>query len=227
MLGATGTLFIFLFFPWFSYTAVLGFFGPTAGALSDAWMYLVLLLCLGVIGYLFSRALGMNLEVPAQHWQILAGATGLSALLSLLALVAPPAGAGVDWGAIIGILAALTAVGAAVAESGLVKVETKTAVVAQGIGPGMATVAPPVPDQPTMSALVAPVPGPVSDPVGLGWTEEAEDGAPGIVESPPITPSLEADSGRDCLSCGRPNPAEGRFCRGCGTALTATAGPES
>jgi len=53
---ATLLLFISLFLPWFTYNIGFGYGSVSVDGLGHGWMYLVLLVCLGILGYLVVRA---------------------------------------------------------------------------------------------------------------------------------------------------------------------------
>jgi hypothetical protein len=117
--GATLVLFISLFLPWFSVSAGFGNF--TASGSADAltahgYLYLVLLLALGMIGYLIARAALRDLpDLPVAHDQLLAVAAGVNLLLVLIAVIVKPGGGSslvkVSWsfGAFVGLIAAIAA----------------------------------------------------------------------------------------------------------------------
>ncbi|HXN40034.1 MAG TPA: zinc ribbon domain-containing protein [Solirubrobacteraceae bacterium] len=125
---ATLVLLIALFLPWFSVQFV-GFAIPglSVDALSaHGWMYITLLVTLAVIGYLVARAVYDDLHLPVPRWQALAGATGVTLLLSFVAFVDAPTGLGQSYGAFIGLVSAIAAVVGTV----LVRSEERGAVVA-------------------------------------------------------------------------------------------------
>ncbi len=115
--GATVVLFISLFLPWFG-VSIRGFSGGSISALSaHGYLYIVLILCLVVVGYLFVRA-GMAdvaSKVPVGHQLVLLVTTTINAVLILIAFVFKPSGLGivnVGWrfGSFVGLIAALVAV---------------------------------------------------------------------------------------------------------------------
>jgi hypothetical protein len=106
---ATLVLFISLFLPWFG--ASSGVFTVTVDGLWHGWMYIVLVVSLAVMAYLALRAgfAEMPFRVPVTHDQALVAATGLSALLAFLGFILKPSGASWQWGAFVGLIAALVA----------------------------------------------------------------------------------------------------------------------
>jgi hypothetical protein len=107
-------LFISLFLPWFTYS-----FGPVSvsvDGLWHAWMYLVLILCLAILAYLVARAgfSEMPFKLPMAGEQLLLIATGVNAVLSILAFLFKPGGigfSGIGWGfgAFVGVAASIVA----------------------------------------------------------------------------------------------------------------------
>ena len=107
-------LFISLFLPWFTYS-----FGPVSvsvDGLWHAWMYLVLILCLAILAYLVARAgfSEMPFKLPMAGEQLLLIATGVNAVLSILAFLFKPGGigfSGIGWGfgAFVGLAASIVA----------------------------------------------------------------------------------------------------------------------
>lgn len=102
--AASVAVFISLLLPWYG----TGLLGLTVDGLWHGWMYITLLLALAVVGYLVAQA-AIDVRLPVVHWQALLGATGLTLLLVVLGLVTTPSGATLEWGAIIGLLAAAAA----------------------------------------------------------------------------------------------------------------------
>ncbi len=103
-------LFIALLLPWYG----AGVFGitVTVDGLWHGWMYITLLLAIATVGYLAALA-AVEVRLPVPHWQALLGATGIMLLLVVIAVATTPTGAGLQWGAIVGLLAAVTAVAGA------------------------------------------------------------------------------------------------------------------
>jgi hypothetical protein len=113
---AAGTLLLFisLFLPWFTYS--FGFGSVSVDGLWHAWMYLVLILCLAILAFLVARAgfSEMPFKLPMAEEQLLLIATGVNAVLSILAFLFKPGGigfSGIGWGfgAFVGLAAAIVA----------------------------------------------------------------------------------------------------------------------
>ena len=112
---ATLVLFISLFLPWFTYS--FGFGSVSVDGLWHGWMYLVLIICLGIFAYLVMRAgyRQMPFKLPMTDEQLLLIATAVNAVLSILAFLLKPGGigfSGIGWGfgAFLGLAAAIVAV---------------------------------------------------------------------------------------------------------------------
>ncbi|MHB8264224.1 MAG: hypothetical protein ACYDGY_10875 [Acidimicrobiales bacterium] len=111
---ATLVLLVSLFLPWFSYN--FGFGSISVDGLWHGWMYLVLLLCLALLGYFVARAgfSEMPFKLPMAEEQMLLIATGANAVLTILAFVFKPGGygfSGIGWsfGAFVGLVASIVA----------------------------------------------------------------------------------------------------------------------
>ena len=111
---ASVVLFISLFLPWFTYNYGLG--TVSVDGLWHGWMYLTLLICLAIIGYLVVKAgfTTLPFTLPLAEERMLLIATGVNAVLSILAFVLKPGGigfSGIGWGfgAFLGIIAAVVA----------------------------------------------------------------------------------------------------------------------
>jgi hypothetical protein len=107
---STVLLLVSLFLPWYG----VSFFGVSAqadGLTGHGYLYIVLLLCLAILGYLGLRAGSEQLpaRLPLAHEQRLLAAAGLNAVLVLLAFLIKPDGTGWRFGAFIGLLTALAA----------------------------------------------------------------------------------------------------------------------
>jgi hypothetical protein len=128
---ATLVLLLALFLPWFSVQFEgISIPGLSVDALSaHGWMYITLLVTLAVIGYVFARAVHEDVRLPVPRWQALAGATGITLLLSFVAFVDAPTGLGRSYGAFIGLVSAIAAAVGAV----LVRSEERGTVVAPGV----------------------------------------------------------------------------------------------
>jgi hypothetical protein len=110
---ATLVLFISLFLPWFGVN--FGFGSVTVNGLWHGWMYLVLIVSLAIMVYLVARAgfSEMPFKLPMADAQLLLIATGVNAVLTVLAFLFKPGGGAVGWrfGAFVGLIAALVAAG--------------------------------------------------------------------------------------------------------------------
>ena len=113
---ATVVLFIALFLPWFGVR--VGPVDVTASGLSaHGYLYIVLILCLALTGYLFIRA-GMaeiSSKVPVGHELLVMVVTAVNVVLVLIAFLFKPSGAGIvhfGWrfGSFVALVAALVAV---------------------------------------------------------------------------------------------------------------------
>jgi hypothetical protein len=107
----TVLLLISLFLPWYGVT-LFGISAEADGLTGHGYLYIVLLLCLAILGYLGVRAASEELpaRMPLTHEQRLLIAVGLNAVLVLLAFLVKPAETGWRFGAFTGLLAALVAV---------------------------------------------------------------------------------------------------------------------
>jgi hypothetical protein len=114
--GGSLVLFIALFLPWFS--VKLGLETATGSGLSaHGYLYVTLILTLGVLALLVAEALGLW-RVPATSQvsrdQILLIATVINLVLVIIAFVFKPSGLGVvkvgwSWGAFVALVAAVVA----------------------------------------------------------------------------------------------------------------------
>ncbi|HLJ98898.1 MAG TPA: zinc ribbon domain-containing protein [Streptosporangiaceae bacterium] len=105
----TLALLISLFLPWYGVT-VLGFSAQADGLTGHGYLYVVLIICLAIAGYLVAYA-GMPLPaIPLTHRQRLLAATGLNGVIVLLAFLVKPGDSGWRFGAFLGLLAAIVAV---------------------------------------------------------------------------------------------------------------------
>ena len=115
--GGSLVLFIALFLPWFS--VKLGILGTaTASGLSaHGYLYVTLILTLGVLGLLVAEALGLwklPSTIQLSRDQILLIATVINLILVVIAFVFKPSGLGVvkvgwSWGAFVALIAAVVA----------------------------------------------------------------------------------------------------------------------
>lgn len=112
--AGTLLLLISLFLPWFTYS--FGFGSVSVDGRYHAWMWLVLLLCLAILAFLVARAgfSKMPFKLPMADEQLLLIATGVNAVLTILAFLFKPGGigfSGIGWGfgAFVGLAAAIIA----------------------------------------------------------------------------------------------------------------------
>ena len=102
-----------IWLPWYSVSTGLGSYSAS-GTSGHGWLWLVFVLDLVILGYLAMCA-GWDeppVKLPVSHAMLLIAATGLQLLLILLAFAIVPyqnLGVGWDFGAFIGLLAALAA----------------------------------------------------------------------------------------------------------------------
>lgn len=114
--GATLVLFISLFLPWFSinFGGIIGT-ASASGLTAHGYLYITLILSLAILGLLVAEVLGLW-KVPdtvgISRDQILLVATAINLVLVLLAFLFKPGGSGVGWdfGAFVGLIAAVVAV---------------------------------------------------------------------------------------------------------------------
>jgi ribosomal protein L40E len=191
VLGATAVAFVALFLPWYS------FYGLTTGVLAvHGWMYLALIVMLGIIAYLIVRALGLtflNQQIP--HWIVLACATGFCALLTLITFLWIPSGFTLSWGAFVGLLSVLTATVGSIYEGGLIRVRPGGYQGASAFSQAGGS--------PSVGSPLESMPHPSPN---QGWSEDVVAGDP-------------AQSMVTCSSCSQTNPGFALFCRGCGQGL--------
>jgi len=109
--GATLVLLVSLFLPWFG--ADGDFFSVSVDGMWHGYMVIDLILAVAILGYLVLRAgfaaLPFGLSVTAAG-QLLAGAAGLNLLLAVVSFVTKPAGTSWQYGAYVGLAAAIVAV---------------------------------------------------------------------------------------------------------------------
>jgi hypothetical protein len=110
--GAAVVLLISLFLPWGGVSAA-GNYGRTWDALTfHGYLYIVLILLLGEIGYLAARAgwEQVRAKVPVPHEQLLLVVNGFNLVLVMIAFLDKAApSAGWRFGAFVGLLAAIVA----------------------------------------------------------------------------------------------------------------------
>ncbi len=229
--GAIVVLFVALFLPWYS----IGYGGVSVstsamGSGAGGWRVLVLVVAVLTLGYLLVRTIWSTPRLPIPHWQFLTVLTVLLALLTLLAFLVKPGvdttglggtviGSSWSYGAYIGLVAALAAVGGAVQRSR----QSETI-------------------EPTRHAAVRPSPGssaarsdygsghgqPGASPGAAGpavlqaaSTPQGPWQAPGVPKSPAshTQGGSTPDVGRagPCGACGVPVVPGNQFCLTCGT----------
>jgi hypothetical protein len=109
---ASAVLLISLFLPWFG-VSFLGMTVTANGLESHGYLRIVLIICLAILGYLTLRISPARSALPAPraHDRILLTATALNFALVIIAFIAAPGGAlSPQYGAFVGIVAALAAV---------------------------------------------------------------------------------------------------------------------
>jgi hypothetical protein len=101
--------------PWYG-VSFLGISAEVDGLAGHAYLYIVLVLCLAIIGYLIAAAgfEELPVQLPLSHRQRLLAGTGVNAVLVLLAFLIKPGAAGWRFGAVSGIIAAVFATAALV-----------------------------------------------------------------------------------------------------------------
>ena len=107
----TMLLLVSLFLPWYG-VSFLGISAEVDGLTGHGYLYIVLIVCVAIIGYLGLSAGFEELpaRLPLSHQQRLLAASGLNAALVLLAFLVRPGASGWRFGAFAGIVAALAAV---------------------------------------------------------------------------------------------------------------------
>ena len=109
--GATLVLLVSLFLPWFG--TDVGFFSVSVDGMWHSYMVIDLILAVAILGYLVMRAgfgsLPAGLSVNAAG-HLLAGAAGLNLLLAAASFATKPAGTNWQYGAYVGLAAAIVAV---------------------------------------------------------------------------------------------------------------------
>ncbi len=111
---ASLVLFISLFLPWFTYD--YGYGSVSVDGLWHAYMYIVFILALAIVVHFVLKA-GMKTlpyKLPLPEAQLLLIATGVNAVLTVIAFLLKPGGigfSGIGWGfgSFIGLIAALVA----------------------------------------------------------------------------------------------------------------------
>ena len=108
-------LIITLFLPWFG-VSLGGYSASESGFDAHGYLIIPLLTAIALIAYLVMRAGWDHLpwKLPIEHAPLLLVGTGIQALIVLLAFLFKPPGTDWQFGAYLGLLAALVACGAAV-----------------------------------------------------------------------------------------------------------------
>jgi hypothetical protein len=106
---ATLVLFISLFLAWFG--AGIAIYNVTVDGLYHGYMYITLIVSLAMIVYL---ALGAGMDklpfkLPLPHAQVLLFGTALNLLLTVISFLTKPSGTSWQYGAYIGLIAAVIA----------------------------------------------------------------------------------------------------------------------
>ena len=102
--------FIALFLPWFGLSAA-GYSFSESGMSAHGWLAIVLIIALVVVAYLVLRA-GWDrlpMKLPVAHAPLLLVATGLQLILVVIAFLLKTGGLDWDFGAYVGLLAAIVA----------------------------------------------------------------------------------------------------------------------
>lgn len=106
---ATAVLLISLFLPWYTYA---GF--SASGLSAHGYLYLVLVLCLGVLGVLVMEAGWATppLKLPTDRRNLLFGGTIANLVLVVIAFLFKPGYPGIGWGfgSFVGLIAAVVAI---------------------------------------------------------------------------------------------------------------------
>src|SRR5215467_14180159 len=107
---ATLVLLVSLFLPWFGTDG--DFFNVSVDGMWHGYMVIVLILAVAIVGYLVLRAgfgsLPIGLSVTATG-SLLAGAASLNLLLAVISFATKPAGTDWQYGAYVGLTAAIVA----------------------------------------------------------------------------------------------------------------------
>lgn len=209
VVGGTAALLLTLFLPWFSASfdgvSLAGVPGLSIDALdAHGWMYATLITGIALIAYLVARATGVELNLPRPHREVLAAGAGLLLLLTLIGFIAAPADTSLDYGAYVGLLAALSA--AAGAAIHWRDVDSTAATGAQPSAAGRSAATP------------------------AGWrtgaSRPAAASAPVMPAFTAHVPSASQSATATCPSCGRDNLPGRSFCGACGVNLSGSAAAE-
>ena len=112
--AGSGLFCIWAFVPtWYKYTSesLFGVAVPGAGSASvNAWRgvtFIAALLSLIALVWAGLRVAGVNLNLNVKPGLVDLGLAGLALLITLLGLIAEPAGSGISWGIFVGLILAL------------------------------------------------------------------------------------------------------------------------
>jgi hypothetical protein len=115
---------ISLFLPWFSATATESGFSESAtasGTTAHGWLWLVFIISLAIVAFLVLMAgyQVLPFKLPVPNERLLLGAAGINLVLVFIAFILVPSNGGDTavsigwaWGAFVGLLAAIVALGA-------------------------------------------------------------------------------------------------------------------
>jgi hypothetical protein len=107
---ATLVLFISLFLSWFG--AHYGIYGATVDGLYHGYMYLTLIVSLALLAFYVARA-GFEhfpVKLPIADAQVVVIGTSINAVLTIISFLTKPSGTSWQFGAYIGLIAAIIAV---------------------------------------------------------------------------------------------------------------------
>jgi len=109
---ASIVLFISLFLSWFGIT-VIGITVTASGLSAHGYLYIVMILCILIVAYLVLHAGWDELPISANvpHLTVMMAATIVNLVLVFIGFIFKPGGSGVGWefGAFIGLIAAIVA----------------------------------------------------------------------------------------------------------------------
>jgi hypothetical protein len=112
---ASLVLLIALFLPWFTVSASV-YSASASGLTAHGYLYIVLILCLGILVDLVAKAsfATMPFKLPLPEEQLLLIATGINAVLTVIAFLLKPGGDGLvgvgwGWGSFVALIAAIVA----------------------------------------------------------------------------------------------------------------------
>ncbi len=225
VVGASAiVVFVMLFLPWFS-VSLDGFDTYTLDGLYQGWMYLVLILAIATVAYLLVRATIPVVRLPFPHWQLLTAATGLAFVLTLVGVLAKPAGTTYSWGGFVALAGTVAAIVGAVVRRNEPEHLAGTAGghVHHGVGGQYAAGGGPY------AAGGSPATNPPARPAPpAAGSSFLAPSPPATASGPEPAPTVDEPAASEpraghCSSCGADNPVGNAFCRSCGQALAATA----